>query len=221
VSNSLTLLVVLVQFSDIKLIAFDFDGTIAKTTKYAKAVFEKYVGQEIDAKKYFGPPTKVVITNLIKNYKLKISSEEFYKSWNKNYINFISKKKIITKSTINTIKKLKKDGYILAIITSSSRKKLNILLSKEIEKSLDIIIGSEDYKNGKPHPEALQKLMKKYKVKKNKCIYIGDNIIDMYFAKNAGIRGIGKIDFLYGKKDLEKAGAITTIKTIKDLLKLL
>ncbi|MDD4983253.1 MAG: HAD-IIIA family hydrolase [Candidatus ainarchaeum sp.] len=209
------------QFSDIKLIAFDFDGTIAKTTKYAKTFFEKYVGQEIDAKKYFGPPTKVVIANLIKDYKLKISLEDFYKSWNKNYISFVSKKKIITKSTINAIKKLKRDGYILVIITSSSRKKLNILLSKEIEKNLDLIVGSEDYKKGKPNPESLLKLMKKYKIKKSECVYIGDNIVDIYFAKNAGIRGIGKIDFLYGKAELEKAGATATIKTIKDLLKLL
>jgi HAD superfamily hydrolase (TIGR01662 family) len=209
-----------VQFLDIKLIAFDFDGTIAKTTKYAKQYFEKYVGQEIDARKYFGPPTKVLIKNLIKDYNLELSLDDFYKSWNKNYINFILKKKIITKETINTIKRLKKDGYILAIITSSSRKKLDILLSKDIEKNLNTIIGSEDYKKGKPNPEALLKLMKKFKVKKDECVYIGDNIIDIYFAKNAGIRGIGKVDYLYGKRDLERAGAVITIKTIKDLLKL-
>lgn len=208
------------QFLDIKLIAFDFDGTIAKTTKYAKQYFEKYVGQEIDARKYFGPPTKVLIKNLIKDYNLELSLDDFYKSWNKNYINFILKKKIITKETINTIKRLKKDGYILAIITSSSRKKLDILLSKDIEKNLNTIIGSEDYKKGKPNPEALLKLMKKFKVKKDECVYIGDNIIDIYFAKNAGIRGIGKVDYLYGKRDLERAGAVITIKTIKDLLKL-
>lgn len=214
------LLVVSVQFCDTKLIVFDFDGTIAKTTKYAKKVFEKFTKKEINAKKYFGPPTRIVIRNLIKDYKLDISEEKFFSEWHKKYLSYVSKKKLINKSTIKTIEALKKRGYKLAIITSSKRYNVNLLMPKKLASCFDVIMGSEDYKNGKPNPEPLNLLLKKLKIKKTNCVYVGDNIVDMYLAKNAGVKSIGKEDFLYTEKELNRAGADKTIKNIKDLLKL-
>ncbi len=215
------LLVVLVQFSDIKLIVFDFDGTLAKTTKYAKRFFEKTMKHEMDVKKYFGPPTKVMIKNLIKDYNLKISEEQFYNDWAKNYLDYVSKRKIITKTTINAIKKLKTKGYKLAIITSSKRKKLKILMPQNFYNLFDLILGSEDYLAGKPNPESLNKLLKIMKTNHKNCVYIGDNIRDIEFAKKANVFSIGKEDYLYSEKELSRAGADKTIKSIKDLFKLI
>jgi len=209
-----------VQFCDTKLIIFDFDGTLAKTTKYAVRFFEKFTQKKIDPKKYFGPPTKIVVKKLIKDYKLQITEDEFYKQWNKLYLPYVSKKKIITKETVDTIKKLKKRGYKLAIITSSRRYKLSVLIPKELLPYFEVIMGSEDYKLGKPNPESLNTLLRKMKIKKNECVYLGDNIVDIFFAKKGGVKSIGKEDYLYKSGDLKKAGADKTIKSIKDLLKL-
>jgi phosphoglycolate phosphatase len=209
-----------VQFCDTKLIVFDFDGTIAKTTRYAVRFFEKFTEKKIDPRKYFGPPTRVVVKNLIKDYNLKITEEKFYNDWNKLYLPYVSKKKIITKETVKTIRKLKEKGYRLAIITSSRRYKLSVLMHKELWSYFDAIMGSEDYKIGKPDPESLNNLLLKMKIKKSNCVYIGDNIVDVFFAKNVGVKSIGKEDYLYTEKELKKAGADKTIKSIKDLLKL-
>jgi len=88
-----------------------------------------------------------------------------------------------------TLLSLKKAGYQLAIITSKIHQDtlmcLDLLgLKRDM---FDLIIGSDDVENNKPHPEAMQKTRALLKLAKADILYIGDNAVDIEFATAAGV----------------------------------
>jgi len=213
-------LVVLVQscdtnFKNIKMLVFDMDGTLASTTNTELNLFVKLFGKNKNYyKNHFGPPTDKIIYDAL-NLKNKKESIDLAEKYHKEYIKILNKKIWINKKTIDTIKLLR--GYfILGIITSANTISMKKTL-KENRKYFDFILCSEDYKKHKPQAESLLKIMKKYKIKNSEIIYIGDNINDIKFGKNAKTKTIGKIDVLYNKKDLEKYNPDKIIKNISEL----
>uniref|UniRef100_UPI0032424012 HAD family hydrolase n=1 Tax=Lactococcus sp. TaxID=44273 RepID=UPI0032424012 len=54
---------------------------------------------------------------------------------------------------------------------------------------LEIVTSENGFKR-KPHPEAINYLLKKYKLKPEETYYIGDRILDIEAAHNSGIQSI-------------------------------
>ena len=68
-------------------------------------------------------------------------------------------------------------------------------------------------KKGKPDPYLLNNLLRKSKVKKSNCCYLGDTSIDLRFSKNSKINfifcnyGYGKIK----KKNIKKINKLSQV----------
>ena len=110
----------------------------------------------------------------VKNDYKKI--KKFYEAYSLKYINEIK----IKKSFLKELKILKKD-YLLAIFTSKSKKRTNKIISKY--KIFDDCVTIDDVKRGKPMPDGLLKIIKKFNIKKN-AVYVGDSIYDFQCAKS-------------------------------------
>ena len=52
------------------------------------------------------------------------------------------------------------------------------------------MLCADKLKFGKPHPEILNKIRKKFSLKRNEILYIGDMVIDAQAGSRAGIRTI-------------------------------
>jgi len=191
------------------------DGTIADTTILELECFADLFGKDKNYyKKYFGPPSTTIIKELKPNLterQIKI----FDHLWSILYAKELKKKKWIDKKTIDTLKELKKK-YILGIITSSVRKTAIITL-RDCYGVFDFIFCAEKQRKHKPDPDSLNLIMKQYHLKPNEVIYVGDNINDIIFGKNAKTKTIGKIDVLYDKKQLQKYNPDLIIKNIEEL----
>ena len=137
------------------------------------------------------------------------------KNWDVMYILAVRNKNVINKETIETLKILNKK-YLMGIITSGEKQIANATLKKH-DKLFDFILTAEDYSKPKPNPLSLLKIMKKYKLKGNNVIFVGDNVKDIIFGKNAKTKTIGKIDVLFNKKQLQKYKPDAIIKNISDL----
>ena len=76
----------------------------------------------------------------------------------------------------------------LAILSLNTRSCIqNALELAEIDKEIDYIVGREDVRKWKPHPQGLLKIQKHYGIKKEEIIYIGDMVKDLNTGKKAGI----------------------------------
>ena len=101
----------------------------------------------------------------------------------------------------NTIKnvgyELKNDGAKLAIISTKYRYRIQAVIDKHFPQGfIDVIIGGEDVKQAKPHPQGVKTALKKLKAKKELSLYVGDSTVDAETARNAGIDFCGVLNGL-------------------------
>lgn len=71
----------------------------------------------------------------------------------------------------------------------------------------------------KPEPDALLAILRLYGVKPNECIYVGDSDVDVFTAKNAGVRMVGVSWGFRGREELMNAGAPFVADSAEELQK--
>jgi phosphoglycolate phosphatase len=110
-------------------------------------------------------------------------------------------------------------GIKLAIATNKiGRLSRGILQHFGMDRLFVIIVGDEDVSQNKPHPEMLLYAIEKMGLGKEEVVFIGDSLIDIRTAKNAGVRvfvvpmGVAK------REDLEKAQPAAVLNSLLDLL---
>lgn len=119
----------------------------------------------------------------------------------------------------DVLKALRKKNYKIAILTNDGRKSTEIILNRfDLKEFFDCIVTRDDINTLKPDPLGIERILERVKVGKQNVVFIGDSIIDIQTAKNAGIRGWG-ISGGYSTKDsLIKEGAEMVLNDLKDVL---
>ena len=106
----------------------------------------------------------------------------------------------------------RKKNLAQAIYTLNSSKNAKISLDKvKLSHYFDFIIGRDNVKNPKPHPDHLLYLCEKLKVKTSEILVIGDNSRDIEGALNVKARSIAiqtKISRITNIETLKKADKI-------------
>ena len=121
----------------------------------------------------------------------------------------------IKKTFLKELGILKKD-FFLAIYTSKSKKRTNKIISKY--KIFDDCITIDDVKKGKPMPEGLLKIIKKFNIKKKDAIYVGDSIYDYQCARKANIK---YLHAKWGYERSEKTEKLINILSFNEIKKFL
>lgn len=207
------------------LILFDVDGTIANTDELIVQTFyelyDRYnngVRKSRDEIYYFsGPPIRKTLKNEFPHYDLDFMYEEFHRiSWD-NYPKYMT----TYPDCIETLKALKKQGYVLGVVTNklhvTTEYCLRLLNMFDL---MDVIIGADDVNNAKPSPDGIIKAMQIVgETDLNKVIYIGDNTSDIKTAQNAQV---DCIIATWGPRQIEKTDyVIKYINSYKELKEVL
>lgn len=108
-------------------------------------------------------------------------------------------------------------GFKTAIFSSNSRYLIMKFLKRERARSfVGLILGREDVQPPKPSPEGVYKICEHFGTDPTKCIFFGDNTVDMKAASRAGATGIGVLSGYGSEEELLEQGAYT-IASIQDL----
>lgn len=155
--------------------------------------------------------------SVLKNFGT-IDVEENYQfvvSYFANYIR-VNPEKIITLGNIkNTLEFLKREGFLLALITNDSLLPTEAVLEVAQIKSLFDFIGTTDDFPAKPSNKSIKAICEKFKVSSEQLIYIGDSIVDEEFAKWTA----GFIAVTNDVEDKEQfSSAILKVKSIEKLI---
>lgn len=122
---------------------------------------------------------------------------QFVVSYFANYIR-VNPEKIITLGNIkNTLEFLKREGFLLALITNDSLLPTEAVLDVAQIQNLFDFIGTTDDFPAKPSNKSIKAICEKFKVSSEQLIYIGDSVIDEEFAKWTAILKIKSIEELY------------------------
>jgi phosphoglycolate phosphatase len=121
-----------------------------------------------------------------------------------NFMDFIGYLKM-EPHLIETLKTLKDRGIKTAISTNRTTTMEYIMEKFDLNQYFDMVVTAlpKDVKNPKPHPESVEKILKKLNVNGERVLYVGDSDVDWKTARSSGVTFIA-----YKNPDLEADGFI-------------
>jgi HAD superfamily hydrolase (TIGR01509 family) len=121
---------------------------------------------------------------------------------------------------VDLLRRLHGEGHRLGIATSSGRA-LPYLDRWGVRALFTIIVGREDVRNRKPHPEAVLRCLAGLGVENERALYVGDSPIDVAAGRAAGVRTVGVLTGTSPRHVLEAAGSDHILGSAAELRELL
>ncbi len=118
---------------------------------------------------------------------------------------------------------LSRRGFVLALNTGKERRRTDILLGRfGIRKYFPVTITGDEVKNGKPHPESIERIATMTAIPRKRIIFVGDMPADVACARAAGVKSV---EALWGKQKLDgasqKRGALKADYSVEDVKQLM
>ncbi|RAX54769.1 hypothetical protein CCY99_02840 [Helicobacter sp. 16-1353] len=122
--------------------------------------------------------------------------EQFSEEYKNYYVNICKQETKMLPNAINSIKLAYSFATLGIVTTKTSATSKKILAHFDVEKYFTTIIGREDVTQTKPDKEPILKAINNINksgiyTENNNIFIIGDTILDLIAAQNAGINGIG------------------------------
>ena len=172
----------------IKMVAFDFDGTIADTIPMCIEAFKKaispYAGHELtedEVIQTFGLNEIGMVKAVVKdNWKLGL--QDFYFYYEEMHNSCIEPFPQIC----NLIRYLKEKNVVVALITGKGQKSCDISLKKLGMENYfsEIMVGDERCLN---KANSIKSILKKYCIKNDEFYYVGDALSDVTACRDASV----------------------------------
>ena len=212
----------------IKLICFDFDGTIANTMpwleKNAVSLFTEYYGLSVeDATHEYrtttGLPFEHQVAMIFPDHP---KNDAVIHLFEKRKMEKMDEQELFPETKV-VLAKLEQSGFLLAVSSSTTKPIIEAYTkNKLIHQYLNEIVGFyPGFEKGKHH---FDYLMSKFALYPDDLLYIGDSLKDMERAYNSGIKFIGRLGPMFKPEnfhiELETKEKIyfPTIKSLNDIL---
>ena len=187
------------NLKNFKMIIFDLDGTLVNSAKDImianNKTLVKFGYKPIsfkNVKHIIGQGIRVNITRSLKMQNIKISKKKENEMY--NYFFSFYKKNLFVESKVyvglkSFLKKLDEKDYKLAVCSNKLEELTKIVLKKtKLSKYFNFVAGGDTFSHRKPHPSVLNNVIKKFKINKNKVLFIGDSEHDYHSAINSNIK---------------------------------
>lgn len=209
----------------LKLIIFDFDGTLADTRQLIVETMQQTIGElgltpctDEQCASMIGLPLKQAFIELIP-----MSDEmgdrcvdTYRRIFNENNVAYV----IPTfPNVLDTLLRLSSKGYILTIASSRSRKSLlDFVHTMQLEEVFPYILGADDVVHAKPHPEPVLRTLEAFGCSPDEALVVGDMKYDILMGRRAGTHTCG---VTYGNgtiEELKESGADLIIEDFREIL---
>ena len=182
------------KLSGIKLVIFDLDGTLVDAYRaietalnYTRSRFEFANVSYHKIKTSVGKGDK----SFIECYFPPELADRALKIYREKHKQTLSQGVKLLPYSKSTLAYLKRKGYSTAIASNRPAVFTELILHNcSLDRFIDYTLCADKIGRLKPSPEILFNVMKKFKYSPSASVYVGDMVIDIETAKNAGIRCI-------------------------------
>ena len=212
----------------IKLIIFDFDGTLGDTRRNIVTTMQMTIAElglsgrtDDECASKIGLPLDGCFEALYPDEAkdtIQLCAETYRRIFQEN---LLTMKPQVFPKVKETLSMLKEQGYTLTIASSRWHKSLSELTHDlDIAKFISYLVGADDVEKAKPNPEPVIKTLAAMGADASQTLVVGDMNVDILMGLNAGAITCG---VTYGngtRKELEDAGADYIINSIDELIEI-
>jgi phosphoglycolate phosphatase len=205
----------------IKLIIFDLDGTLLDAYAAIASSFN-YVMRKLGLKSQSISTLRRLVgwgdVNLLKPYVRQGDLKYALSLYRSHHKYSLLKHSHLYPYARSLLQRLKEKGYKLAVASNRPSKFSRILLRHlDIGIFFDAVLCADQVRYGKPHPEMLNKIVKRFALKKSQVLYVGDMVIDAQAGRRAKINTIIVTSGSSSKFDIKKEQPFRIISAISRL----
>ncbi len=112
--------------------------------------------------------------------------------------------------------------FKLAVVTTRARREaLAFTAHWGFERYFPVVVTRQDCWRMKPHPEPILKAARALGVAPERCVMVGDTVMDVRAARRAGAYAVGVLCGFGDRRELERAGAQLILERPEQLLEYL
>lgn len=213
---------------DIKGIIFDFDFTLADSSKGVIGCIN-YAVKKLGFTQFSDEKIKKTIGLTLKQSFMSLVGKEHLDKTEKFKYYFIEKAdEIMTDftelfmETSSVIRLLHSKGIKLGIVSTKFRYRIIEILEREnLLEFFEVIIGGEDVQERKPDPKGLLEAIKKLNLAISQTIYVGDSLTDAETAYRAGVSFIAVLTGVTLQNDFKIYPVIQFVENVSEIPRLL
>jgi len=179
-------------------VLWDMDGVIADTSKYH---FQSWViafkpegikFTQIHFERAFGM-ANIDIIPMVSGKRVSIDKINAIADFKETTFRSLIKDKITAlPGVIELVNSLKNAGIKMALVSSTPKENIDLILGKlGIMQYFDVIVSGDDVTEGKPSPQVYLLGAKKLSVAPHNCVVIEDAVVGVEAAKGGGMKCIG------------------------------
>ena len=214
---------------EIKLVIFDFDGTLADTKENIILTFQmtmKELGVEIKSRQECAATIGLTLEDAFKVLYPGMAAEKYIMLRDTYRRIFKENRKILVPGlfpeVMETLEELQRRGYLMSIASSRLSPSLQSFLEDmKIAHLFEYAIGGDNVEHPKPAPDAVLQILRHYNLSAEEAFVVGDMPFDINMATNAGVKSCG---VTWGNADaaqLKESGANYIIDKMSQLLEIL
>ncbi len=212
-----------------KNVLFDLDGTLLSTEEdlaiATNHAFEKF-GYKVNAtvetiRRGIGVEIIPMLRLAYKEADLAVCEDDFLKIRDEFEIYYAAHNNVYTRpfnGVIDTLKKLNAAGVKTGVISNKPDESARACVNRYFGSLFSFAVGSCVGKPIKPQKEVFYNLAAEYGLIREDCLYVGDMVYDVQFAKNVGMK-VAICSYGYGTKQ-DMANADFVIDEFSQLLQI-
>lgn len=209
---------------NIKLLIFDLDGTlvdayqaIIKSFNYTMQRLNLQIQSPLIIRRAVGWGDE----NLLRPFVDKKRLSSALSIYRRHHRKTIVKNSRLFKKARQTLNYLQNKGYKLAV-ASNRPTRFSWLLIKglKLDGYFDYVLCADRLRYIKPHPQILNKIIKRFKVLPREAVYVGDMAIDVQAGRRAKVKTIIVTTGSSNKQEIRRERPYRIIDKISDLLRL-
>lgn len=177
---------------------FDLDGTLIDSGPDITAAINRFLSKQnfplvnVDTvEKYLGDGPLALVSGVLSSLNARVDDGFLKKACN-TYLAYYSENPVshteffpYVKDDLETLKNI---GFHLAICTNKTQSMAEkVLGGLGISHLFDVVVGADSVENCKPDGGHLLAVLSAMGVKKEQSLYIGDTMVDVKTAQNAGV----------------------------------
>ncbi len=117
-----------------------------------------------------------------------------------------------------TVELLLQRGLRMGIVSTKYRRRINEVLIREgVMHAFEVVIGGDDVKQHKPHPQGLFEAMEKLECSPESVVYVGDSVVDAELAKRAGVPLVVVLSGVTPREHFEGYDSIAILESVSQL----